>query len=137
MEMLWRIVQRISEPIFIDGHELLLSASAGLVVSGTRQHRGAAPRRRLRSPFTTPRRTVEDASPCSIPASGRQASARLEIEADLRQAFANDDLWIALQPIVRSPIATPVRAEALLRWDRNGTASPTPRSSSVLLKRPA
>ena len=122
-EMLWRIVQRISEPIFIDGHELLLSASAGLVVSGTRSTAEAL---LDDSALALHHATTHGGGRVALfdPSLRRQATARLEIEANLRHAFANDDLWIALQPIVSLPDATPVRAEVLLRWDLNGTPVP-------------
>jgi diguanylate cyclase (GGDEF)-like protein/PAS domain S-box-containing protein len=122
-EMLWRIVQRISEPIFIDGHELLLSASAGLVVSGTHSTAGAL---LDDSALALHHATTHGGGRVALfdPSLRRQASARLEIEANLREAFANDDLWIALQPIVSLPEGTPVRAEVLLRWDLNGIPVP-------------
>src|SRR5581483_6473119 len=47
--------------------------------------------------------------------------ARLELEANLRHAVTRDELRLALQPIVTLRDATPVRAEALLRWNHEGT----------------
>lgn len=123
VDVFWRIVNRIAEPLFVGGHELRLSASVGLV---------------LRDASTTADLLLHDAARALHhaitngggrvalfdPSLRRAANARLELEADLRHAVANDELWIALQPIVELPHATPVRAEALLRWDRAGTAVP-------------
>lgn len=120
---LWRIVGRIGEPLFLHGHELRLSASAGLVI---------------RSPSATAELLLHDAAlalhdartnggarvATFDPSLRQAATTRLELEANLRQAHANDELWIALQPIVELPHRTPVRAEALLRWERDGTAVP-------------
>ena len=123
LEMLWRIVHRISESIFIDGHELLLTASAGLVVPGTSR---TAETLLDDAALALHHATTHGGGRVALfdPSLRRQATARLEIEANLRQAFASDDLWIALQPIVSLPDATPVRAEVLLRWDLNGTRVP-------------
>ncbi|MFL6205931.1 MAG: putative bifunctional diguanylate cyclase/phosphodiesterase [Acidimicrobiales bacterium] len=123
MEILWRVVHRVSEPIFIEAHELVLSASAGLVVpEGASTAEGLLDDAALALHYATThgggRVVLFD------PGFRRLARVRLEMEANLRQAFANDDLWIALQPIVALPDATPVRAEVLLRWDCNGTAVP-------------
>jgi len=121
MEILWRIVHRVSEPIFIDGHELVLSASAGLVVpEGACTAEGLLDDASLALHHATThgggRVVLFD------PGFRRQATARLEMEANLRQAFVDDDLWIALQPVVTLPDAVPIRAEVLLRWDRDGKA---------------
>ena len=119
--MLWRIIDRIADPLFVNGHELRLSASAGLVVrdvSATADlllHNAA---RALRHAATNGGGRVS----LFDPSLRHEALTRLELEADLRHAVANDELWIALQPIVRLRDATPVRAEALLRWDRRGEA---------------
>ena len=123
METLWRIVRRISEPVFIYGNELAVSASAGLVAPEASK---------------TVEAVLDDAALAlhhAMTHGGgrvalldanlrRQATARLETEANLRRALTNDDLWIALQPIVALPDATPVRAEVLLRWDLDGTPVP-------------
>jgi diguanylate cyclase (GGDEF)-like protein/PAS domain S-box-containing protein len=123
MEDLWRIVGSIGQTMFVNGHELRPSASAGCVV--------------VDAPTTTDlllqdaslalhrAKTYGGARVALFDPSLRQAAkVRLEFEADLRRAVANDELWIALQPIVSLPSATPVRAEALLRWDRNGSPVP-------------
>ena len=115
-DLLWRIIERVSEPMFIAGHELRVSASAGLA------HRDAT---------ATPDSLLHDAA-LALHRAGHQgggrvetfertmrdaAVARLEMEADLRRALVDEELWLALQPIVRLDDRTPVRAEALLRWE--------------------
>jgi EAL domain-containing protein (putative c-di-GMP-specific phosphodiesterase class I) len=123
LEVLWRIVSRIGEPLFVDGHELRLSASAGLVV---RDATTTADLLLHDAALALHRATTDGGGRVAVfdPSLRQAATARLELEADLRRALVNDDLWIALQPIVRLPEAIPVRAEALLRWDRDGVAVP-------------
>ena len=121
--VLWRVIERLTEPVFVGGQELRLSASAGLVAHDATAtvdgllHNAA---RALRHAATTGGGRVAMFDPNLR----HEARARLELEADLRQAVANDELWLALQPIVRLADATPVRSEALLRWERNGVAVP-------------
>jgi diguanylate cyclase (GGDEF)-like protein/PAS domain S-box-containing protein len=123
MEDLWRVVASIGQTMFVEGHELRPSASAGCVVAD-------AP--------TTGDLILQDASlalhraksygggrvALFDPSLRQAARVRLELEADLRQAVSSDELWIALQPIVSLPSATPARSEALLRWDRDGAPVP-------------
>jgi diguanylate cyclase (GGDEF)-like protein len=46
-----------------------------------------------------------------------QARERIELEVALRQALADDQLYVAYQPIVRLETGMPVGAEALVRWE--------------------
>jgi diguanylate cyclase (GGDEF)-like protein/PAS domain S-box-containing protein len=113
--ILWRAVGRVGEPLFIDGHELRLSSSAGIArkdVSATADsllrdaglalHRANAYGGGRVELFETDMRNA--------------AIARLELEANLRRALARSDFALALQPVVRLSDATPVQAEALVRW---------------------
>lgn len=52
--------------------------------------------------------------------------ARVDIEAGLRQALANDELHFVYQPIVAAGSHEVVGVEALLRWDRPGRGSVSP-----------
>jgi diguanylate cyclase (GGDEF)-like protein/PAS domain S-box-containing protein len=117
--LLWRIVGRISEPLFIAGHELRLSASAGIA---------------HKDPSATVESLLRDAGLALhrakaqgggrvelFEAAMREAAiARLEVEANLRRAITHSDFALALQPIVRLDDATAVRAEALVRWHHDG-----------------
>ncbi|MEY2436568.1 MAG: hypothetical protein QOF97_1404 [Acidimicrobiaceae bacterium] len=122
-EVLWRIVNRMGESLFVDGHELRLSASAGLVIRGLTT---TADLLLHEAALALHHATTHGGGRVAMfdPSLRQAASTRLELEADLRHAHANDELWIALQPIVRLSDETPVRAEALLRWDRHGIAIP-------------
>jgi diguanylate cyclase (GGDEF)-like protein/PAS domain S-box-containing protein len=116
-DLLWRVVERINEPLFIAGHELRVSASAGIAHrnasattesllrdAGLALHRAKAAGGHRVEQFET---AMRDA-----------AVARLALEADLRTAIADDAFTLALQPIVRLDDRTTVRAEALVRWHR-------------------
>ena len=113
--LLWRIVERIGEPLFIASREFRLSSSVGIAHrdstataesllhdAGLALHRAKAAGRGRVEVFAT---TMRD-----------QAVARLQLEADLRAAITSNELSMVLQPIVRLADRTAVGAEALLRW---------------------
>ena len=117
--LLWRAVQRVGEPLFIAGHELRLSLSAGVAHkdesattesllrdAGLALHRAKAQGGGRVQLFETDMREA--------------AIARLELEANLRRAIARSEFSLALQPIVRLADDTPVYAEALVRWNDRG-----------------
>ncbi|MEA3077439.1 MAG: hypothetical protein QOF60_2347, partial [Actinomycetota bacterium] len=117
--LLWRIVERISEPLFIAGHELRLSASAGIA----HKDASATVESLLRDAgLALHRAKAQGGGRVELfEAAMREAAmARLELEANLRRAISHSDFALALQPIVRLDDATPVRAEALVRWHHEG-----------------
>src|ERR1019366_6970178 len=107
------------EPLFIAGHELRLSSSAGIAHkdasattesllrdAGLALHRANAWGGRRVALFETDMRDA--------------AIARLELEANLRRSITRSEFSLALQPIVRLLDDTPVHAEALVRWHFGG-----------------
>jgi diguanylate cyclase (GGDEF)-like protein/PAS domain S-box-containing protein len=119
--LLWRVVERVGEPLFVLGHELSVSLSAGIAHkdatataesllrdAGLALNRAKAERGGRVELFEAEMRAA--------------AMARLELEANLRRAIARSELSLALQPIVRLSDRTPVRAEALVRWHHAGRA---------------
>ncbi|HET6966177.1 MAG TPA: EAL domain-containing protein [Acidimicrobiales bacterium] len=129
-ELLWRVLERLAEPLFVATHELRLSASAGIAET---------------DPLATAESVLRDASlalhHAKADGGGRvrvcqpemreAAIERLEMEADLRRAIGGPDLALALQPIVELEDLRPYGAEALARWDRAGTMVPPPRFIEV------
>lgn len=117
--LLWRVIERAGEPLFIAGQELRLSLSTGVA------HKDAT---------ATAHSLMRDAGLALHKAKqaggGRvelfehemreAAVARLELEASLRRAIAHSEFSLALQPIVRLSDAQPVWSEALVRWHHAG-----------------
>jgi diguanylate cyclase (GGDEF)-like protein/PAS domain S-box-containing protein len=118
-ELAWRAVERLSEPLFLPGHELRLSASAGIAHKD-----GASTADSLLrdADLALHRSKVAGGGRVQLfePAMREETLARLEMEADLRQAVAHSELSLALQPIVRLDDGHAVGAEALVRWQRRG-----------------
>ena len=101
-EVLWRIVSRIGEPLFVAGHELRVSAIAGLVV---RDATTTADSLLHNAAIAMHHATTQGGGRVAIfdPALRQAATTRLELEADPRRALVNDELWIALQRSFSSP----------------------------------
>jgi diguanylate cyclase (GGDEF)-like protein/PAS domain S-box-containing protein len=117
--LLWRAVGRVSDPLFISGQELRLSISGGIARkdpsataesllrdAGLALHRAMAGGGGRVELFETEMRDA--------------AIARLELEANLRRSITRSEFSLALQPVVSLHDATPVHAEALLRWNFGG-----------------
>jgi diguanylate cyclase (GGDEF)-like protein/PAS domain S-box-containing protein len=117
--LLWRAVSRVSDPLFIAGHELRLSMSGGIACkdpsataesllrdAGLALHRAKAGGGGRVELFETEMRDA--------------AIARLELEANLRRSIARSEFSLALQPVVSLHDDAPVHAEALVRWNFGG-----------------
>jgi diguanylate cyclase (GGDEF)-like protein/PAS domain S-box-containing protein len=111
-----RILTALQAPICINGHEIVISASIGIVCSGTES--------------TTPDDLLRYADIAMYQAKsagkGRylvfdhamnaHALERLELEHDLRRAIELDELRVYYQPIVDLRTAQMTGLEALARW---------------------
>jgi diguanylate cyclase (GGDEF)-like protein/PAS domain S-box-containing protein len=98
----WRALERVGEPLFLGGHELRLSLSAGLA---------------YRDPAATAASLLRDADLALRRAMGGgggrvesfvmemrdEAIGRLELEARMRRAIAHAEFSLEVQPIVRIP----------------------------------
>ena len=112
-----RVMRMFDDPFTVDGHELFITASCGLVLAG---------------PEDTPMTVLRDADAAMYRAKdlGRarielfnselrqRAARRLELESSLRHALDRGELRLAYQPIVSLSTGLTVGMESLLRWDR-------------------
>jgi EAL domain-containing protein (putative c-di-GMP-specific phosphodiesterase class I) len=112
-------VSRVSDPLFIAGHELRLSLSCGIARkdassgaeslirdAGLALHRANANGGGRVELFETEMRDA--------------AISRLELEANLRRSITRSEFSLALQPVVSLHDHVPVHAEALVRWHFRG-----------------
>jgi diguanylate cyclase (GGDEF)-like protein len=121
-----RIVERMAQPMDIDGRQIVLGASVGVAIAPTdgsndeqlvhsadlALYRAKSERR---SGFQFFESSLDDA-----------AQRRRALESDLRSALSNNEFRLVFQPIFNLAERRIVCFEALLRWDhpRNGTISP-------------
>lgn len=111
-----RIVAAVSEPVQIDGRELVLSVSVGLAFSG--------------SDVSDPEQLLRHADTALYEAKGsgrgraqlfnaeiqQRLIRRITLETELRAAMRDGQLQVHYQPQVDLTTGTIVGAEALLRW---------------------
>lgn len=117
--IMWRAVEKLSEPIFAGGHELRISVSVGIAVKDAQS---TAASLMQDASLALHRAKVEGRGRVTLfaPELRQDAVNRFEIEADLRRAIAGSELSLALQPIVRLADRSPAGSEALIRWTREG-----------------
>ncbi|WCB46132.1 bifunctional diguanylate cyclase/phosphodiesterase [Nitratidesulfovibrio vulgaris] len=116
IKMARRILERIKQPLTIEGFELVISASMGIVIGN--------------SGYTDPHQVLRDADIAMYKAkrAGKdklrvfgsrmheQALHAMRLENDLRQAIDNGDLSCHYQPIVNLESGALEGFEALARW---------------------
>ncbi len=125
LALVQELLAAIAAPLLIAGHELRVTASAGIVYSPGTVNQG---------PAATTECLLRDADAALTQAKGCQRGGlvafneqirahcldRLAIESDLRNAVARRELQLYFQPIVDLAGDGPNWHEALLRWARPG-----------------
>ena len=111
-----KLIQSIQQPIHVDGHELLVSASIGIALlpqdgrdKGTLTKAADAALYHAKQAGRGRYNYFTDVMSAS-------ADERMRTEHDLRIALANDDFFLAWQPQVQLPQRRVDGVEALLRW---------------------
>ena len=108
----------IARPVTLDGHELVQTASIGIAFSGAGA-RAALTGDLLREADCAMHRAKElggDRAELFDENIPREASARLQLSAELRHAIEAGELKLHYQPIVRMADLSTVGYEALVRW---------------------
>ncbi|MFC5569460.1 EAL domain-containing protein [Lysobacter yangpyeongensis] len=117
-----RVIQALSEPMYIGGKELFTSASIGITLGSPRYHKAEELLRDA------------DVAMYRAKAHGRhrfeifderlhqEALQLLDLEVDLRRAILRDEFEPHYQPIVDLRSGKVAGYEALLRWRRPGSA---------------
>ncbi len=123
-----RIQQSLAVPFQLNGHELVITTSIGIVMSTTTEY--ASPQDLLRDSniamyqakaLGKARHAVFDHTMYA------HAIASFQLEADLRHAIERQEFRLRYQPIVSLHSGTVVGVEALLRWEHpeRGTIMPS------------
>ena len=125
VELVWEILAQVANAMFVSGHEVRMTASAGVAfwdAASTAESivrdadmaltRAKANRRGGVEVFTEELRT--------------QAVTRLALETDLRRAVEREEFEVHFQPVVNLASGIAEGCEALIRWTRpdGGPVSP-------------
>ena len=120
-----RIQERLSPPFAVNGQEIVITASIGIVCSGA--GRTSAEDVLRDAEIATHRAKRVGKGRCEVFDSAMQADAvnRLELETDLRKGLERDELLVYYQPLVSLQNSRIIGFEALSRWKRpQGIVSP-------------
>ncbi len=123
--LVWELVWALSSPLYVEGRELNLTATAGVA---------------LRDPATTPDSVLRDADAALTRAKSQRrggvevfneemrtmAVERLAMETELRHAIESDELDLFVQPVIALATREVEGGEALVRWMRRGGADVSP-----------
>ncbi len=121
-----RLLAAAARPFDVDGREIVISISVGLVMSDTRYQRAED---MVRDADTAMYRAkAQGKARCEVFDTSMLAAAeeRMQLESDLRRALERNELHLYYQPIVELASARLAGFEALLRWQHpeRGAISP-------------
>ncbi|WP_119066216.1 EAL and GGDEF domain-containing protein [Rubrobacter indicoceani] len=121
-----RVREALDEPFDIDSHEVLVTASLGVVVSSPGEDRADELLRDADLAMYAAKKNGKDSHKVFDPSMGVHALERLKLETDLRRALDGDEFVIYYQPKISLLTGEVVGTEALVRWDhpRRGLVSP-------------
>jgi diguanylate cyclase (GGDEF)-like protein len=111
-----RLVEMVSEPYWLDGHEIVLGTSIGI---GMAPRDGSDPGALLKCADMALYRAKADGRLTFRffePEMKTELQARRELELDLHKAFANNEFRLFYQPLVSLESNRVCAFEALLRW---------------------
>jgi diguanylate cyclase (GGDEF)-like protein/PAS domain S-box-containing protein len=113
-----RIQQRLAKPFSVDGHEVVVHASIGIVFSTIASAQASDVLRDAEIAMYRAKRAGKARCEVFDSAMQTQAVKRLQLETDLRRALESDEFRVHYQPIVSLENAQVVGFEALSRWKR-------------------
>ncbi len=111
-----RLAAAVAQPIEVDGSQLLLTASVGVVVAPGGSATPAGLLRDADAAMYLAKERGRDRVELFTAAVRTTAVRRLELENELRAALERSELVVHYQPIVRLRDRRVIGAEALLRW---------------------
>lgn len=120
------VLAEMRRPFLLDGHRVTIGASIGVAIAPADGDTPSALLKCSDVALYQAKARARGSVAYFAPAMQEAMERRREIEEDLRQAVAKDELAIHYQPIVDSRRGVIIALEALLRWrhPRRGLVSP-------------
>lgn len=111
-----RIAQVFAQPFAVDGQELRLSATSGLIALGGNQDKAVEVLKNTGVALKHAKSFQRGKSMFYEPVHAVEARDRMRLLNSLRQAFSAEHLFLQYQPFIDLASGRIVGAEALLRW---------------------
>jgi diguanylate cyclase (GGDEF)-like protein len=112
-----RILEELKKPFWVDGQEIHITASIGIVVQVNAYHSAEEILRDADLAMYRAKSLGKSRFETFYPALRQQAYSRMQIEAELRQAIEKEQLELYYQPIINLFTGKLTGCEALLRWN--------------------
>ncbi len=116
------IDQQLSQPLDVDGQEVLSPVSIGIAIVDTPELTEQRPEEILQAADMAmhhARQQLKTAHAIFEPAMLELALGRFQLESDLRQAIAREEFAVFYQPIVELATGQLAGFEALIRWQQS------------------
>ncbi len=111
-----KLLQSLLGSYHIDGHELSISASIGIALHPVGEQGAADVLKQADTAMYRAKRGGRNALHFFAPAMQAAIDQRLQLQGELRQAIARNQLHLAFQPQLELKTGKVVGAEVLLRW---------------------
>ena len=112
-----KVVEAVRGPFQVDGHELFVTASAGISVAPDDGGDADTLLKHADVAMYRAKEAGSDGFKFFAPAMNERARERLELEGALRRALPQGQLRLHYQPVFDVASGAPVAVEALLRWE--------------------
>lgn len=116
-EVVGSILKRLADSFEIDGHQLFIAASAGIVISPIHGSNGDDLLANADLALYDAKASGTRTHRLYEPSLRARANTRRQLDSELRRACANQEFVLYYQPQVRSNDGAVTGAEALLRWN--------------------
>ncbi len=112
-----RIAEKLTAPFTLEGHELFVTTSVGIAMSGSGQERPDDLLRNADMALYEAKYKGKNRYAVFDPRMNSRTWERLELETDLRRALDSNEFSLAYQPVLELETGIVSEVEALLRWD--------------------